>query len=156
DVRHAPTIRPEESTTRAEPGEAGYYTDQVDHVLVEGHDTLKTAAGVPLWWLDDQPGAVLVRRGKGRVLVVAEPSLLTERGLHRADNKIFLHDVVAYHVPRGGRVFFDEYHHGLHSGGGFSGYLRYHQQGWTLWPLLFVVGMAVWALAIRLGPAVKT
>src|SRR5439155_750646 len=73
---------------------------------------------VPLWWLGGQPAAVLVRHGRGRVLVVPDPSLLTHRGLLREDNVIFLYNVAALDAEDG-RVYFDEYHHGIRSGGGY-------------------------------------
>ena len=154
--RHTRSADREEITTRAEPAEAGIYTDGIDRIVVEGHDVFEAGTGVPLWWLDDQPGAVLIRRGKGRVFVIADPTLLTQRGLDRPDTKIFLHNVVAARVPLGRQVYFDEYHHGLRSGGGFWGYVRYYEQGWAVLPVLLVVGVAVWSLAIRLGPAVPT
>jgi hypothetical protein len=145
----------EGETQLAALGEAGGYTDGIDRLVVEARDTLQAGAGLPLWWVGDQPGAVLVRRGRGRVLVVADPSLLTLRGLRREDNVLFLLNVAVRHAE-GGRVYFDEYHHGLRSGGGFWGYLRYHNQhGWVL-QVLLIVAVAGWALAVRLGPAVPT
>src|SRR5262249_35225391 len=62
--------------------EAGGYTDGIARLLVEGRDEV-IARGLPLWLLDDKPGAMLVRRGRGRVIIVADPSLLTRRGLVR-------------------------------------------------------------------------
>jgi hypothetical protein len=144
-----------EDVVKAELGEAGPYTAGIDGLWVEGHHTVEGDVGLPLWWVGDDPGAVLVRRGKGRVLVVADPSLLTLRGLRREDNVLFLANVAALHA-HDGRVYFDEFHHGLRTGGGFWGYLRYHNLQWTLLPILLVVAVAVWRSAVRLGPAVPT
>jgi hypothetical protein len=135
------------------PDEAGAYTAGVDRLVVEGKDTVSSGTGLPLWWVGDEPGAVLAARGQGRVLVVPDPSLLTGRGLRRGDNAVFVANVVARHA-QGGRVYFDEYHHGLRSGGGFWGYLRYHGQHGVLLALLIVAAVAGWAAAWRLGPAV--
>ncbi|MBY0522473.1 MAG: DUF4350 domain-containing protein [Gemmataceae bacterium] len=131
---------------------AGGYTEDIDRMAVEGIDSLQ-GAGLPLWSLNNQPGALLLRRGKGRIIVVADPSLLTRRGLRRHDNVMFLVNVVDLHA-RDGRVYFDEYHHGLRSGGGFWGYLQYHEQQWMLVPVLAAVIVAGWALMVRLGPPV--
>jgi hypothetical protein len=87
------------------------------------------------------------------VIIVADPSLFTGRGLRRGDNVMFLVNLADLHA-RDGQVLFDEYHHGLHSGGGFWGYLRYHDQQWTLLALLAVAAAAAWAVGVRLGPAV--
>lgn len=133
--------------------EAGAYTAGIDRLVVEGKDSVSSGPGLPLWWVGEEPGAVLTARGKGRVLVVPDPSLLTGRGLRRGDNAVFLANVIALHA-RDGRVYFDEYHHGLRSGGGFWGYLRYHGQHGVLVALLVAALVAGWAAAWRLGPAV--
>jgi hypothetical protein len=136
-------------------GDPSPYTAGIDRLVVEGRSTVEGDVGLPLWWVGPDPGAVLVRRGQGRVLVVADPSLLTLRGLQREDNVLFLVNVVR-RSARDGRVYFDEYHHGLRAGGGFWGYLRYHALQWALLPILLVVAVAVWRAAVRLGPAVPT
>jgi len=138
--------------TPAAAGEAGGYTRGIDRLVVEGRDAVRAEDGLPLWWVQDEPGAVLLVRGRGRLLVVADPSLLTRRGLGRADNGLFLYNVCGMDA-RDGRVYFDEYHHGLGSGGGLWSYLRYHGRAWTVLQLVLVAAVAVWAVAARLGPA---
>jgi Domain of unknown function (DUF4350) len=145
---------PDDETTREVTlGEAGGYTDDIDRLVVEGADRLQAAQSLPLWSLDGRPNAALLPKKKGRIIVVADPSLLTRRGLRRQDNVMFLYNVVAL-TARDGRVYFDEYHHGLHSGGGFWGYLRFKGLLWIIVPVLAAMAAAGWALAIRLGPAV--
>jgi hypothetical protein len=55
-----------------------------------------------------------------------------------------------------GRVFFDEYHHSIRSGGSYWDYFRYHQMHWLVLQLVGVVGIAAWGVAVRLGPARAT
>jgi hypothetical protein len=144
----------EDTTVRdAVADEAGGYTNGVDALAVEGIDSVQAAEGLPLYRLNGKPGAVLVRRGTGRVLVMADPSPLTERGLGRRDNFWFLRNVAALHA-RDGRVYFDEYHHGIRAGGGFWAYLREQGQMIALLPVLLAAAIALWAVAVRLGPAV--
>jgi hypothetical protein len=142
--------------------EAGSYTDDIDRLLVEGRDEVLSSRGLPLWTLDDRPGAVLLKRGRGHVLVMAVPSLWTRRGLANYGNARLLVNLAARHAPQEGPgglsappIYFDEYHHGVRSGGGFWGYLSYHQQHWALLPVLAAVAVAAWAAAVRLGPAVS-
>jgi hypothetical protein len=135
-----------------ELGEGGGYLEGVERVLVRGRHTLRSSAGLPLWWVDGKPGAVLVGQGSGRVLVVPDPTLLTPRGLRRGDNLVFVYNVAALNA-QGGRLYYDEYHHGLRSGGGFFDYLRFHDQMWTVVPVLLVVAVGCWRVAVRLGPA---
>ena len=135
--------------------EASGYTAQLDTLIVDRFTTLQTHEGLPLWTIDDKLAAVLLPYGKGRVIVVADPTLLTARGLGRGDNVMFLVDV-ADHAAHDGVVYFDEYHHGFRSAGGFWGYLGYYGAQLALLPILIVILAAAWRVMIRLGPATPT
>jgi hypothetical protein len=137
----------------AAPGAVGEYTARVERIGLECIASVSAHGAVPLWWLSNQPAAVLVRHGQGRVLVVSDPSLLTHRGLRREDNVIFLYNVAALDA-KDGRVYFDEYHHGIRASGGYWNYLRYHNQHWVVVQLLLLAGAGAWAVGRRLGPPV--
>jgi hypothetical protein len=69
-------------------GEAGSYTEGITHLSVGSRATLRAQSdALPLWWLGDQPGAVLLRRKKGHVLIVADARWLTREGLVRSDGE---------------------------------------------------------------------
>ncbi|HZY87885.1 MAG TPA: DUF4350 domain-containing protein [Gemmataceae bacterium] len=144
--------------TAVDRGAAGGYTAGIEHLSVGSAATLQ-GGGLPLWYVKDRPGAVLLRRGAGRVVVLASPALLSRRGLVRSDgeprddNAVFLYNVASLDA-RDGKVYFDEYHHGLRAASGFWGYLAYHGRRWALLPLLVVAGVWAWTWAVRLGPAV--
>jgi hypothetical protein len=141
---------------RLEVDSAGPYTEGLDRIEVEGKQSLSAGRGLPLWWQDGRPSALLIRRGAGRVIFVSDPSFLTERRLHRgADNLVFLANVAMLHA-RDGLIYFDEYHHGIQASGGFWGFLQYYGQQIVMVPLLLTVLIAIWAVAIRLGPAVAS
>jgi hypothetical protein len=150
--------RSAEVFTRTELAEAGAYTQGIQHLSVATPSTLRSRDGLPLWWIHDQPGAVLLRRGEGRVLVLADPSPLTRLGLVRSDgvprddNALLLANVAALDST-GGEVFFDEYHHGLRAPSGFWTYISYYREHLFFVPLLVLLGAATWAGAVRLGPA---
>jgi hypothetical protein len=137
----------------AEVGDVGLYTDEVSRMTVEGTNQLRVGRGLPLWWVEGRPAAVVVKHGKGRVILVADSSLLTWRGLQwdRGDTRKFIQNVAWLHA-RGGKVYFDEYHHGLQSGGGVWGYLAYHQGHWVLLSVVLLAAVAAWSVAVRLGP----
>jgi hypothetical protein len=135
------------------PGTVGDYTAGVGRIGLESPATVSGRRAVPLWWHENKPAAVAVRYGSGHVLVLPDPSVLTHRGLLRADNAVFLYNLAARDAEDG-RVYFDEYHHGFRSGGGFWSYLRYHGQQGIALQLLLAAGMAAWAVGRRLGPAV--
>jgi hypothetical protein len=139
-----------------EPDEAGRYTDNLERLEVEGRHALQAVRGLPLWHQEERTAALLLRYGRGRVILIADPSFLTKRRLHRgADNLVFLVNVAALHA-RDGLIYFDEYHHGIRSSGGFWGYLEHHGQRIALVPVLLAVLVGVWAVALRLGPARPT
>jgi hypothetical protein len=142
-----------EAILKVAPGAVGEYTARVSYIAVEQPATVGGGKGVPLWWLGERPGAIVVQQGKGRVLVLPDPSPLTHRGLLRQDNAVFLYNLAALDAEEG-RVYFDEYHHGIRSGGGYWSYLRYHGQEWVLIQILAVAVMAFWAVGRRLGTAV--
>ena len=100
-------------------------------------------------------GVYRLTHGKGRVIVVADPTLLTARGLGRADNVMFLANVARLD-SRGGVVYFDEYHHGFRSTGGFWGYIGHYGQQLALLPLGLLLLAAAWHALARLGPAKPT
>ena len=142
----------------------GYLRD-VHSLSVGSASTLpETAGALPLWWVGDSPGAMVLRHGQGRVILVADPSLATYSGLWdrkdgqenlRDDNVLFLVNAATMHA-QDGKVYFDEYHHGFQSGGGFWGYLHYYGQQYMLLVLFLAVGAGVWMWAVRLGPATPT
>lgn len=131
------------------------YTKGMDWLTVEGRSLVLTKKGIPLWWIGRQPGAVVVGHGKGRVIVVADASLLTHRGLARDDNILFLVNLAEWHA-KDRLIYFDEFHHGIQSAGGFWGYLDHHGQQLTLVPIGLVLLVGFWHLAVRLGPAIAT
>jgi hypothetical protein len=139
-----------------EVADLGAYTRDIDTVVIEGTDSVEAPGGLPLWSQNGQPGALVIGRGKGRAIVLPDASMLTNRGLdqkNRPSNGDFLYNVFSFHSPDGA-IYFDEYHHGFHSGGGFWGYLAFHRLRWILVPLLVTALMAAWAGAVRLGPPV--
>jgi hypothetical protein len=142
----------------------GYLRD-IHTLSVVGKSILPAREGaLPLWSIDNTPGALILRRGEGRVILVAAPSLATYNGLWerkddqetlRDDNVLFIVNAAMMHA-RDGKVYFDEYHHGFQSGGGFWGYLRYHGRRLLLLPLFLALGAALWMWAVRLGPPTPT
>jgi len=143
-----------EAAREAVPLETGGYTEGVERLVVEGRDRIEARGGLPLWRVEDQTGAVLLRRGRGRVIVAADPALLTRRGLAQGDNGLWFYNVVRLHAADG-RVYFDEFHHGIRTGGGFWRYLAFHGLEWVLLPVLLVLAVCIWSATVRLGPAMS-
>jgi hypothetical protein len=138
---------------------ANPYTEDVEALSV-GTETTLTAppAAQVLWRVRGAPAALLVPHGRGKVLFVADPNLLTRHGLvrddgePRDDNVVFLVNVARLEA-RDRAVLFDEYHHGFHAGTGFWSYLGHHGARWAVLPVLIVAAVGLWRGAVRLGPA---
>jgi hypothetical protein len=151
---------PDDLFTPVTLGQGGVYTEGIERLSVGTQATLHGRPdSLPLWSVHGQPGALMLRLGKGRVIVAADPVFLTRHGLvrddgePRDDNVLFLTNLASL-CAKDDRVYFDEYHHGIRSGGGFWTYLGYHGERLTLVPLLLVLAIAGWSAAVRLGPAV--
>ncbi len=135
-------------------GMADDYTDGVARLSVGTRSTVGTPSGATvLWRVGKAAGAVLLERGKGQVLVLADATPLSGRGLRRDDNLVFLVNVARWQAEDG-VVLFDEYHHGFRSADGFWGYLGHYGERMALLPPLLVVAVAIWRAGVRLGPAV--
>lgn len=148
---------PAPAAANATPEPVGRYTQDLESLRVSRGPGLEAPGSLPLWRIRDRAGALAVRRGKGRVLAVADPYFLTPAELRRdrLDNGVFLNNVASL-AADGGRVYFDEYHQGLRSAGGFWGYLHYHKQHGLFLDVLLVTLIGLWAVGVRLGPAVPT
>ena len=135
-------------------GPADDYSDGIARLTVGTRSTVGAPPGAAvLWRVGREPGAVLLNRGKGRVIVLADATPLSGRGLRRDDNVLFLVNVARWQAEDGA-VLFDEYHHGFRSAEGFWGYLGHYGERSALLPLLLVVAVALWRAAVRLGLAV--
>ncbi len=117
-------------------------------------DVMRATHGfVPLLTAEDgRHIAVEIQRGQGRLIVLSSSYLATNDGLGKADNGVFLLQLLAPSASvQDGGLYFDEYHHGFSNERSLSGYLR--QSGlWIVvcqlaW-LLFLVG---WRLRRRFG-----
>jgi hypothetical protein len=125
---------------------------------VAGADTARafnpTAAQVPL--LRNRAGDVLALRetaGQGQLLALTDPLILCNGYLEKADNGRFAADVIAM-TPAGGRVWFDEFHHGAAASGP-------PETAWMATPwglgLIWAVMIVFVGLALRgraFGPAI--
>ena len=64
----------------AAPDEAGGYTGRVDKLSVRDGTTLHCDEGLTLWPIRDRAGALFLRYGAGRILIAADPTMLTRPG----------------------------------------------------------------------------
>ena len=116
---------------------------------IEGSGLVMIPETVPLRMLYGGPGGARVGEvitGAGRLVVVSDPSVLSNRGLLREGNLRFAWRL-ASGLPR--PVQFDERHHGLGTRRGILAYLAHHEAvGAALWFSGGVL-LAVWRWARR-------
>ena len=72
--------------------------------------------GLALFGDSAGPVALVIPVGKGRLVAVADGALFSNSQLPRSENAVFLANLLAHYGRPGGRVLFDEYHHGDVSG----------------------------------------
>ncbi len=99
------------------------------------------------------PLAVVVPVGKGRLVAVADGAVFSNGQMTRSENAVFLADLLAHYGRPGGRVWFDEYHHGDAAGDGGSvwEYLGRPLQLALIQLCLAGLGLLT-LLAVRFGP----
>lgn len=73
-------------------------------------------------------------RGKGRVQIIAGPYPVSNAGLPEADNLALIQNLLAG-LPTGGRIGFDEYHHGYGLGANIADLALRSPWGWALFYL---------------------
>ena len=138
----------------ARPDSAGKDEDEIDGepcpaVTILASDTLLvTRRGAPVIV------QLTVAPHRHLVTLVADVALLRNRTLRSASTAPLLLDAV---LPRaGGRLVFDEYHHGFGPGGSMMrvtlDWSARHPLGWMTWQLIVVGLVALLVGGIRFGP----
>jgi len=83
---------------------------------------------------DHQTLAVKIDLGRGRIVAVADPTMVSNGSLRRSDNAVWLVNLVA--SWGNGQVLFDEYHHGFgakKSAASLAWAFSLTPWGWCLW-----------------------
>jgi hypothetical protein len=111
---------------------------------------LESKAGLPVLidrHHDDQVVALLLRRGKGRVLITAAPSMAANRELPQDDAaRLWLNLLLDLQAP-GGSIEFDEFHHGFTGERSVMAYATRYGLQWAIVQGIFA--LALFALALR-------
>jgi hypothetical protein len=91
----------------------------------------------------------VVPRGKGEIVVISDPVLLSNALVAQADNSVLAARVLS---PQGEAVDFDEYYHGLAVRGNPLYLLTRPGFAAVAAAILLVIGVVAWRAAIFLGP----
>jgi hypothetical protein len=102
----------------------------------------------------DQAVALLIRRGQGRVLVLAAPTMASNRELVQDDAARFWLNALTDLAPASGDIEFDEYHHGFTGDRSLMGYASRYGLPWVIGQGIFA--LALWSLALRRFGAQRT
>ncbi|HUP18806.1 MAG TPA: DUF4350 domain-containing protein, partial [Gemmatimonadota bacterium] len=108
---------------------------------------------------DEEIIALRARVGRGTIVLVSDPGILSNRRIGAAGAAPILARAAAAAAGPGRPVVFDEYHHGHRGGtptGAFFRFLFGTPTGWLFLQLLLVAGLAVLPAAIRFGAPVPS
>jgi hypothetical protein len=103
----------------------GTVTVQTGRMLVPGRDDYVTLLGVP-----DAVLIVGIKQGSGYIYLSATSYPFTNEGLRNAENAALVLNMLR-RVPAGGRIQFDEYHHGFFTPPSTSKILLGSPWGWA-------------------------
>ncbi|MBI3988985.1 MAG: DUF4350 domain-containing protein [candidate division NC10 bacterium] len=127
-----------EGQEEALPAIPSVYTLGIEVLSPRGQHRFVAQPGMAVHVGQGRSGLVLsFRRGEGKVILIADPELLSNRGIGQADNGRLLVNIAGAHGS-GGRIFFDEYHQGYFEEEGLMSYL-----GRTTFPLVALQGFLI-------------
>ena len=95
----------------------------------------------------DHAVALLMRRGKGQVLVMSAPTMASNRELAQGDAARFWLNALTELQPSGSHIEFDEYHHGFTGERSLMGYAARYGLPWAIAQGVFA--LALWSFALR-------
>ncbi len=154
----AETASPPTSRTEFAPLQPVRDTEGVLSIYSDSGSRLKRTRPDALALFGDGAGAVAldIPVGKGRLIAVADSQLFSNASLPRSENALLLANILSHYSRPGGRVLFDEYHHG--DAAGDAGDTVWSTLGRPLQLALIQLGLAAAALLVllsgRFGPAV--
>ncbi len=130
--------------------------EETIHVLDLGRDI---QAKWKLFILDAEQDqrlmAAAVEHGQGEVVLVAEPSLLSNVVLGSADNSLFAVWLLTDHGKRA-FVLFDEFYHGLSVRGNPWWLLSRYQYAYVAFTGLLLLAIWIWRHGVLLGPPLNS
>ncbi len=147
------------STRSAEPGsnvqpiQPTPYTRGVDRLSPSEYATRVRVYGkAATYHIGDGKAAVLAdaRVGKGRLILLTDPHVVANNGLPEADNVVAALNLFADHP--GGKIAFDEYHHGYGASttsGGLMDYFRGTPVPWMMWQAALIAVVVVYSYGRR-------
>lgn len=108
------TAAPDTKRTEFAPLQPVTDTQGILSIHSEADSRIKRTANDGLALFGDSAGplALEIPVGRGRLIAVADGALLSNSQLPRSENAVFLADLLAHYSAPGGRVLFDEFHHG--------------------------------------------
>jgi hypothetical protein len=107
--------------------------------------------GEPTWWPDrDHALAAVYRRGRGEVWIAQRPEIFRNEAIRKGDNAVDVCRLADALSPRG-RIFFDEYHHGLRDRPGAVELLLQPPALWVTLQGLALLALALWRFLPRFG-----
>lgn len=154
----AETASPPTNRSEFAPLQPVQDTEGILSIYSPSQSRLKRVRPDALALFGDKTGAVamVIPVGRGRLIAVADSTLFSNASLPHSENALFLANILAHYSRPGGRVLFDEYHHGDVDGG--TGDTVWTTLGRPLQLALIQLGLAAAALLVllsgRFGPPV--
>ncbi|MCO4770861.1 MAG: DUF4350 domain-containing protein [Deltaproteobacteria bacterium] len=118
-------------------------------LALAGRAGFSSGVAEPLFVVGDVVVASLHRRGLGAVLVIADPTVVSNASLSLAGNLDFLVSVAHLGVPAGAPVLFDDLHAGGGDGHGVIAYARRAGAGGAILLGALALGLLLWRLGAR-------
>ncbi|MFC1587284.1 hypothetical protein ACFL54_03145 [Planctomycetota bacterium] len=109
----------------------------------------------PLAGNDSYPVVAEIPCGQGHVVFIADFFSISNAGIGKADNVMFLAKMMAHYHPEGGVVLFDEYHHGVKNDQGIVALMKKYALHFLLLQAAVLLGVSFWRYFPRDGEAIE-
>jgi hypothetical protein len=120
-------------------------------LALKGRGGLEAPGAQVLYAVGSVPVVVRKPMGRGQLIVVADPTTISNSGLGRAGNLEFWTQLVGVHLRDGGVVLFDDLHAGAMDDHGVVAYARRSGMVPAMLLVLFLAGLYLWRAGSRLG-----
>ena len=150
-ARYAPGLKWTKTAGIAAGRASGPSVPDGEIVVSRRRSFADTAGATIVASVDSAPLAIGIPVGKGRITAIADPAVGSNGLLRRSDNAVWL---VSLAAGWGGKVLFDEFHHGFgqkRGAGELTGAFFMTPWGWAVLQILFAGFLYVFVYRRRFG-----
>jgi len=126
-------IEESDSSGLFQPLQPSSLTEGVRNIQVSSLARLQSDLSGVVEIFGDPSGGVVITfpAGEGFVVLLSDPDLISSKNIGKVDNPVLFINILKLYTPPGGKIYFDDYHHGY-------GYVSKESENLISWLPLYV------------------